>query len=868
MRPKALKKERGMSDERLEFLSRLPLWTGLSYELLKQVAAAMKPMRFEAGAFIIRQGEPGSCLHVLCSGLAEARVRTEGGASVGVATFVEGDSFGEMSLLTGDPTSADVAAIEESETLALGREEFSALVQTYPNLLRELLRTISRRLAATNVAVGVAWEMERDLERFLHEQKTEQYGALDESYRGKELDRQIEECAGKDAPLLIQAERGTGKELVARLIHQRSARKDGPFLSADCTQIGETSLGDKLFGIHDPENGGPSHSRAVCYMDLAEGGAILLKNIEALPAAVQERLGRFLCAEPDNPDVARHNVRVIATHRGDLTEETMSSRLSPALVKALSGHVLALRPLRERKREIPELARHFMRKHARRLGRKVESLDDQAIIKLVSYDYPIANVQELEDAIERAVILTDRDTIGAEEVFLGPPHTSRPGGFNLLALPERAVRPALRLYPTMVWGLTAAIFAFILYECFFGSEAGGNWGTLLVWSVWWPMLVLSFFLIGRAWCAICPMALAGMGAQRLWHLERRIPAWLKKNDFYVVMVGFFAIVWVEEVTGMKYAPRATGVLLLVILAGALTASVLFPRRTWCRHLCPLGGFAGLCSTSAPLELRPSVDICAGKCKDHACYKGSERKTGCPMFQHVMFMDSNRDCVLCMNCVRSCPNSSPRLNLRVPARELWTGLTARPEVGRFVAVLLGLLVAQALIHDWESGAYGVGTRLLEQHRFLFLTTLMLLSAAIPLLVLWPVARWINASPDPGAPTRFWKKLTAFVPLLTGGYVGHQLGNVPGLGSLQVVFQYHTLRNGVPFAWPVSLLSTAQFAILSVGLAVTLAVLWKITRDEEKNKEKQWNRELAVSFAGAVAYWAMVVAVMVVPNWLLA
>ena len=857
-----------MSDERLEFLSRLPLWTGLSYELLKQVAAAMKPMRFEAGAFIIRQGEPGSCLHVLCSGLAEARVRTEGGASVGVATFVEGDSFGEMSLLTGDPTSADVAAIEESETLALGREEFSALVQTYPNLLRELLRTISRRLAATNVAVGVAWEMERDLERFLHEQKTEQYGALDESYRGKELDRQIEECAGKDAPLLIQAERGTGKELVARLIHQRSARKDGPFLSADCTQIGETSLGDKLFGIHDPENGGPSHSRAVCYMDLAEGGAILLKNIEALPAAVQERLGRFLCAEPDNPDVARHNVRVIATHRGDLTEETMSSRLSPALVKALSGHVLALRPLRERKREIPELARHFMRKHARRLGRKVESLDDQAIIKLVSYDYPIANVQELEDAIERAVILTDRDTIGAEEVFLGPPHTSRPGGFNLLALPERAVRPALRLYPTMVWGLTAAIFAFILYECFFGSEAGGNWGTLLVWSVWWPMLVLSFFLIGRAWCAICPMALAGMGAQRLWHLERRIPAWLKKNDFYVVMVGFFAIVWVEEVTGMKYAPRATGVLLLVILAGALTASVLFPRRTWCRHLCPLGGFAGLCSTSAPLELRPSVDICAGKCKDHACYKGSERKTGCPMFQHVMFMDSNRDCVLCMNCVRSCPNSSPRLNLRVPARELWTGLTARPEVGRFVAVLLGLLVAQALIHDWESGAYGVGTRLLEQHRFLFLTTLMLLSAAIPLLVLWPVARWINASGDPGAPTRFWKKLTAFVPLLTGGYVGHQLGNIPGLGSLQVVFQYHTLRNGVPFAWPVSLLSTAQFAILSVGLAVTLAVLWKITRDEEKNKEKRCNRELAVSFAGAVAYWAMIVAVMVLPNWLLA
>ena len=80
--------------------------------------------------------------------------------------------------------------------------------------------------------------------------------------------------------------------------------------------------------------------------------------------------------------------------------------------------------------------------------------------------------------------------------------------------------------------------------------------------------------------------------------------------------------------------------------------MLLPRRTWCRHLCPLGGFASLGSMTGLLELRPTADICAAKCSDHSCFKGGEHVDGCPLFNHVMFVDSNQHCVLCLKCVHA------------------------------------------------------------------------------------------------------------------------------------------------------------------------------------------------------------------------
>jgi len=294
------------------------------------------------------------------------------------------------------------------------------------------------------------------------------------------------------------------------------------------------------------------------------------------------------------------------------------------------------------------------------------------------------------------------------------------------------------------------------------------------------------------------------------------------------MAGFFLIMWTEAVSGMRHSPIATGWLLIAIIAGATVTSYLFPRRVWCRHLCPLGGFAGICSTSSMLELRPTADICSAKCKGHDCYTGSEEGIpGCPMFQHLMFVDSNQECVLCMNCVRNCPNGSPRLNLRWPARELWSGQSGRPAVGTFVLVLMGLLAAETLLRYWEAQPDGLLSGISAWHRFWVVTAVMGSGAGLSLATAG-LANMLLKNPG----TMFWERVMALAPLMTAGFMAFQLGFVPALGSLRFTFGYQPQHSlGVDWA-TASGLAIAQVVVLVAGLGSTLLVFWRLGKEPGK------------------------------------
>ncbi|MBI2833400.1 MAG: response regulator [Acidobacteria bacterium] len=696
-----------------------------------------------------------------------------------------------------------------------------------------LSKPVNLAVLLARIGNSIEKKRQRDREisylRGLENEKSGRYGELVGKHPTiKEVQRQIDREARAATPLLLEGERGTGRELVARLVHARGRGKDTPLLSVDCAQVAETPWGDKLFGEARSGETGP---RGVHYMDLVEGGTILLRNIDSLPSGVQERLARFLDKDSWIPGQARQDVRVIATTSGRLAELVSAGRINPGLVAMLLAHVIALPPLRDRKRDIPELVSAFVRKHAARLNKPVQAVDDQALVRLVTYDYRLANVKELEEAIERAVILAGGDTITAEEVFLGLPLDRPSRGVNLLDLPRPLVGLGLRLFPGIVRGLVAAIFLFILYQCLL-APPDRNLGTLLVWSVWWPGLVVSLAVAGRVWCAVCPMAFAGAAAQKAARRERRIPRWLKDHDTTIVMAGFFAIVWAEEAAGMRYAPRATGYLLLTILAGAVVTSVLFPRRTWCRHICPLGGFAGLCSTTAVMELRPTLDVCTAKCKGHSCYTGSEKTAGCPMFQHVMFVDSNQHCVMCLNCVRNCPNGSPQVKLRLPAGELAANLRARPEAGRFVMLLFGLLVGQMLLQRWEHPSTAGGmAALMAQQRFLVVTLTLVICAAVPLLLVELANRLVPKSQEPGL--QVWQKVAAGVPLVTAAVICFQLGFVPLLDSFQTTVGY-VGASGVAESWlGFSLLTAARTAVLATGFVLTFLVVWSLRLAEKQS-----------------------------------
>lgn len=862
-----------MRVEKFDALRRLSFWAGFDGEILRVVAEAMQEASYPAGTAIIRRGDAGRNLSVMISGRAEVRILTDAGAVVTVSTLKEGDSFGEMSLLSEDPTSADVVAVEDCQTLDLSRDAFQGLISAHPALLREFVRLLSRRVGKSNDSIVAARQKEEDLARFLREQKSERYSALiGASKPMKDLQKQIDAESRVSTPLLIRGEKGSGKELVARLIHLRGPHKDAPLISLECVQITESQFGDQLFGLYDA--GAAAHARGSSYLALADGGTIVLKNVQALPPAIQERLVRFLNGEA-LPNGSSPSVRVIATCRANLLEETAAGRFSAELAAILLGDVVEVPPLRDHKRDIPELAAHFVKKQAQRLGRPVTNLDDQAMIRLVSYDYLFANVQELEESIERAVIITEGETIGADTIFLGPPPLDKPRGFNLLSLPKPLVQTALKFFPHGVRLIAALVFAFILFECFVvASGPTGNLGTLLVWAVWWPALIVSFFFAGRAWCAICPMAASGEFMQRMTRrfrkVEPRVPTWLKTHDVALVTAGFVLIIWVEELTNMRRSPVATGFLLLTIISGALIAGVLLPRRSWCRHLCPMGGLAGVCATSSLIELRPTQDICAAKCKGHSCFTGNAHVPGCPMSQHAMFVTSNRDCVLCLNCVRLCPNGSPQLNIRVPARELWTSISDRPEVARLVVVLLGLLVGQALIQFWESSSAtgSAVAEFLERHRFLGITAVLGLGAALPLGLLRLSTRRVGQR-APVFQSLHWQRLTSWAPLLGAGYTAYQFGNIPGFEQVRGSIGGLAIKGLPEPLLSIGVLVLVQSLMIAAGLVITVITLWKIWPADQSERGLSWYRGQASTVASAVAYALVLFLVMVVrPQWLMA
>lgn len=244
-----------------------------------------------------------------------------------------------------------------------------------------------------------------------------------------------------------------------------------------------------------------------------------------------------------------------------------------------------------------------------------------------------------------------------------------------------------RFYPLAFQLIGVAFLGLLLYFSFFGTlRAGQNFSTTVTWILWWSLLPWSYLLLGRVWCAVCPIGSLSEWAQRLGRWGRRLPgAFLKRYGLWLMAVTFLFLTWADRVWNVTGSPRATGLLLTMILAGSLVMGFLYQRRAWCRYLCPIGAFSGLYSMASSLELRASPEACKG-CAGRECYSGSEKAAGCPFYQFPATMDTNRNCSICANCLKTCPRGAIDLFFRPPGRELWA--LRHPLPGEaFLAVLL-------------------------------------------------------------------------------------------------------------------------------------------------------------------------------------
>jgi formate hydrogenlyase transcriptional activator len=278
------------------------------------------------------------------------------------------------------------------------------------------------QLVANQVAVAVENALAFECIEKLKEKLTQEKVYLEEEIRTehnfdeivgesaalRRVLKEVETVAPTDSTVLIRGETGTGKELIARALHQLSPRRDRTFVKINCAAIPTGLLESELFG-HEKGAFTGAISQRVGRFELAHQGTLFLDEVGDIPPELQPKLLRVLQEQEferlGSPRTIRVNVRVVAATNRDLAPMVADGQFRSDLYYRLNVFPVVLPPLRERRDDITRLVRHFAQKVARRMGRQIETIPAEAMDALVRYPWP-GNVRELENVIERAVILS------------------------------------------------------------------------------------------------------------------------------------------------------------------------------------------------------------------------------------------------------------------------------------------------------------------------------------------------------------------------------------------------------------------------------------------------------------------------------
>jgi len=592
------------------------------------------------------------------------------------------------------------------------------------------------------------------------------------------------------APVLISGEPGLEKDNIAALIHYGSAarkqllvRLNGALLRPD---------GAELFAP------GPDGK---ALLEILGAGALLIDQVDRVDPALLPRL-RELALERrwQGPDGLEHDFR----GRIYFTSETHLDGFEAI------DRPIRVPPLRVRRQDLGEWLRYGVRQKARSLGWSPPPQVSAALVKrLQTYDFP-GNIRELSQLIDRALrqCAASRPPVLPEDVFWTERRQQVRARFELWRWkPQlRNLMRSPRLWNTLLFGVVSWVFVLVNLWLWLGpQDRAHNGGLNLFWAWWWPLILLTYPLVGRLWCSFCPFMVWGEIVQRLARLLGWQPQRWPRGDSDrwaapLLAAGFAAILLWEAVANLENSAWLSSCLLLLITAGAVVGSLAYEKRFWCRYLCPVGGMNGLFAKLAISELRAQIGTCSGSCTSFACFKGGPAEgegyatAGCPVGTHPAHLADNRNCVLCLTCAKACPHRSVTVRLRPPAADLQRSMD--PPAGeaglilvlagglclhhweRLLGWLPGKVTALASGHGWPVPALAGGLGLQVHEAFSLSEGPLLprlaigcLSLALP-AGLWLVARSAAARLLPGR-GRPWLLLYALLPLLWGLMLAHHL-----------------------------------------------------------------------------------------------
>ena len=231
------------------------------------------------------------------------------------------------------------------------------------------------------------------------------------------------QAAKSRSTILIQGETGTGKELIARSVHEHSLRHDGPMVRLNCAALAESVLESELFG-HEKGAFTGAMTRRRGRFEQADGGTLFLDELSEMPLSVQVKLLRFLQEREfervGGNETITVNVRIVAATNRDLRVLVDDGKFREDLYFRLKVVVLDVPPLRARPSDIPLLADHFLRLYAEENGKRMHGFTPRARQALLAYPWP-GNVRELQHAIEQAVVLCESELIGTDDLPIEPP---------------------------------------------------------------------------------------------------------------------------------------------------------------------------------------------------------------------------------------------------------------------------------------------------------------------------------------------------------------------------------------------------------------------------------------------------------------
>lgn len=276
-------------------------------------------------------------------------------------------------------------------------------------------------------------------------------------------------------------------------------------------------------------------------------------------------------------------------------------------------------------------------------------------------------------------------------LLAGAPKDRSEATYNLAEAP--IIGGAVRWLNTSPWPLVSfkivsvILFLLVVYAGLFGTPLPErNLATNFVWNLWWPLVVVSVFFIGTAWCGICPWdTLASwLVRRRLWrrvfpHPGRNLKVPQSLRTVWPALLMFMGLTWLELGIGVTAIPKATALMAVLMVFLAVVSLVIFERKAFCRYFCPVGRTLGFYSRLAPIGVRSQNQEICTNCKTMECYNGSADIEPCPTHLTIGRFSQNTYCLSCGNCALSCPHENVSWRLRPPgsealaeARPMWDG----------------------------------------------------------------------------------------------------------------------------------------------------------------------------------------------------